>query len=83
MVISKCCKDILYKCLSDKTMFFNSCFFKWLCVFGLYHLTYERQHEISNNVVCATSKASDQPTHTHSLIRVFASCMSILCLLSY
>ena len=30
-------------------------------------------HEISNNVVCATSKASDQPAHTRSLIRVFAS----------
>ena len=24
----------------------------------------ERQHEISNNVVCATSKVSDQPAHT-------------------
>ena len=34
--------------------------------------------EISNNVVCATSKASDQPAHTHSLIRAFASCLSIL-----
>ena len=29
----------------------------------------EPRHEISNNVVCATSKASDQPVHTHSLIR--------------
>ena len=29
----------------------------------------EPGHEISNNVVCATSKASDQPAHTHSLIR--------------
>ena len=34
---------------------------------------YEPRHEISNNVVCATSKASDHPVHTHSLIRVFAS----------
>ena len=24
-------------------------------------------HEISNNVVCATSKASDRPAHTRSL----------------
>ena len=24
---------------------------------------YEPQHEISNNVVCATSKVSDQPAH--------------------
>ena len=28
---------------------------------------------ISKNVVCATSKASDQPAHTRSLIRTFAS----------
>ena len=38
----------------------------------------ELLHEISNNVVCATSKASDQPAHTHSLIRAFASRLSIL-----
>ena len=35
-------------------------------------------HEISNNVVCATSKASDQPEHTRSLIRAFAGRLSIL-----
>ena len=40
--------------------------------------TYEPRHEISNNVVCATSKGSDQPAHTRSLIRVFASRLSIL-----
>ena len=34
--------------------------------------------EISNNEVCATSKASDQPAHTRSLIRTFASRLSIL-----
>ena len=38
----------------------------------------EPVHEISNNVVCATSKASEQPAHTHSLIRAFASHLSIL-----
>ena len=27
MVVSKCCKVILYKCLGGKTMFFNSCYF--------------------------------------------------------
>ena len=43
----------------------------------------EPVHEISNNVVCATSKASDQPAHTRSLIRAFASRLSILRLLSY
>ena len=33
----------------------------------------EPVHEIANKVVCATSKASDQPAHTRSLIRAFAS----------
>ena len=41
-------------------------------------LSFEPQHEISNNVVCATSKALDQPAHMHSLIRAFASCLNIL-----
>ena len=41
----------------------------------------EPVHEISNNVVCATSKASDQPAQTRSLIRAFASRLSILWLL--
>ena len=36
------------------------------------------RQEISNNVVCATSKASDQPAHKCSLIRAFASCLNIL-----
>ena len=31
----------------------------------------EPRHEISNNVVCATSKCSDQPAHTRRLIRGF------------
>ena len=38
----------------------------------------EPRHEISNNVVCATSKASDQPAHTRSLIRAFANRLNIL-----
>ena len=42
----------------------------------------EPVHEISNNVVYATSKASDQPAHTRSLIRAFVSRLSILWLLS-
>ena len=33
----------------------------------------EPRHEISNNVVCVTCKGSDQPAHTCSLIKVFAS----------
>ena len=39
---------------------------------------YEPQHEISYNVVCATSKGSDQPAHRCSLIRAFASRLIIL-----
>ena len=35
-------------------------------------ITNEPWHEISNNVVCAISKASDQPAHTRSLVRAFA-----------
>ena len=45
----------------------------------------EPRHEISKNAVCVTSKASDQPAHTRSLIahtrsliRAFASGLSIL-----
>ena len=44
---------------------------------------YEPQHEISNNVVFATNKASDQPAHMRSLIRAFASRTNILWMLSY
>ena len=50
---------------------------EWTRVGQIYQLSvirklsniYEPVHEISNNVVCATSKASDQPVHTRSLIR--------------
>ena len=43
----------------------------------------EPTHDNSNNVVCATSKASDQPVHTRSLIRAIASRLNILRVLSY
>ena len=43
----------------------------------------EPVHEISNNVLCATIKASDQPAHTRSPIRAFAGHLSILWMLSY
>ena len=39
---------------------------------------YEPRHEISNNVVCAISKTSDQPAHMRSLIRAFAGRLNIL-----
>ena len=38
----------------------------------------EPRHETSNNLVCAISKASDQPAHMRSLIRVFANRLNIL-----
>ena len=39
---------------------------------------FEPQYDISNNVVCATSKATDQSAHKRSLIRAFASRLNIL-----
>ena len=39
---------------------------------------YEPWHGISNNVVCATRKASDQPVHTRSLVRAFGCGLNIL-----
>ena len=44
----------------------------------MFEMPYEPVHEISNNVVCATSKALDQPAHMRSLIRTFAGRLSIL-----
>ena len=39
---------------------------------------YDPRQEISNNVVKATSKDSDQPAHTRSLVRAFASRLNIV-----
>ena len=44
---------------------------------------FEPRIETSKNVVCAISKGSDQPSHTHSLIRVFASRLDIISLLIF
>ena len=46
-------------------------------------MTVEPVYEISNNVVCVTSKASDLPVHMHSLIRAFASRLNTIGVLSY
>ena len=48
----------------------------WLEDYASRSTSNESVHEISNNVVCATSKASDQPAHMRSLIRAFASRLS-------
>ena len=47
------------------------------------HLPYELRCEISINVVCVTSKGSDQPVHMHRLIGAFASGFNFLLLLDY
>ena len=69
-----------------RSMWSHSVYWKCHCVAAemlaiLLHLpqnsTFEPHHEISNNVVCATSKASDQPAHTRSLFRAFASRLNI------
>ena len=41
-------------------------------------IVYEPRHEIPNNMVCATSKGSNQPVHMHSQIRAFASRLNII-----
>ena len=38
----------------------------------------EPPQEISNNVVCASSKAPDKPAHTRSLIRAFDNRLNFL-----
>ena len=54
---------------------------------GLRHLLtqnkFEPSHEISTNVVCATSQVSDKPVQTRRRIRAFASRLNIICVLSY
>ena len=47
-------------------------------VFQRYETSHEPQHEISNNLICAISKVSDQPEHSLSLIRAFACRLNIL-----
>ena len=63
----------------DITKYLNSSYM----IIWLLMLTFEPRHEISNNVVCATSKGSDQPAHPRRLIRAFASRLNILGVFSY
>ena len=62
--------------LSAKRQIFKRLYITVNFLFGLF--INEPVHECSNNVVCATSKISDQLAHTRSLIRAFASRLSIL-----
>ena len=48
-----------------------------------WYIMTEPLREISNNVVCATSKGSDQSATTRSLIRALASRLNILWVLIY
>ena len=66
-------QDYPYQELGFRTNVFSMC----LCDSDIDCLS-EPPHEISNNVVCATSKGSDQPAHMCSLIRSFAGCLIIL-----
>ena len=66
--------SIVYvQCIEAKTM----------CFYPVNALIYEPRLEISNNVVCATNKASDHPTHTRSLIGAFTSRLNFKGVLSY
>ena len=66
----------IFTILRSKTLFYLTC--DVIINQPDKHTIIEPVHEISNNVVCATSKASDQPAHTPSLIRAFASPLSII-----
>ena len=44
----------------------------------IYTLKFEPRLEIFNTVICATSKASDQPAHMRSLIEALAGRLNIL-----
>ena len=57
--------------------------FSVIWIFWAYPYENVQRHEISNNVVCATSKGSDQPAHTRSLIRAFADPWNILWISRY
>ena len=64
----------------------NESLFKWFWSHyqaGHHVDIYEPRHEYSNYVACPTSKASDQPAHTRSLIRAFTSRLNILWVVSY
>ena len=44
----------------------------------IFNTKIEPQHEIANNVLCATSKGSDQSVHMRNLIKAFAGPLNIL-----
>ena len=82
--ISKISQHSLFKHFYNiiKTMFSLKSFpFRIWPIYSFIHIllkTIKPVHEISNNVVCATSKVADQPAHTRSLIRAFTSRFRII-----
>ena len=73
---------VINRFMHDAHMYFSV---SWIQIMHVHVLTpgrlctrYEPQHDISNNVVCATSKCSDQPVHTRRLIRAFSSRLNII-----
>ena len=74
-----CVRALVYILLNDVSVLK---FISMLKV-GNFDYIYEPRHEISDNVVCATSKGSDQPAHTRSLIRAFDSRLKIIGGISY
>ena len=66
---------MLHKVLDGQSdfLFFYKLFKPAYAILLLLANAQEPRHEISKNVICATSKASDEPAHKLSLIRTFAS----------
>ena len=73
-ISDRLCIFYLYFC-RVQGVYFRSCNLFLSTSISCYN---EPVHEISNNVVCVTNKASDQPAHTRSLIRAFASRLIIV-----
>ena len=59
-----------------RSLHFIILFYFYAC--NKFQNTFETRHEISNNVVCATSKATNKPAHMRSLISAFAHRLNIL-----
>ena len=69
--------------VSSKQLFLENVFWLAESIASLSVIAEEDCTTYIYNVVYVTSKGSDQPAHTGRLIRVFASCLNILWLLSY
>ena len=72
IIVSQMCIKLclLFKLPSITDKYYGLC---WLM-----NVPNEPRHEIANNIVCATSKASDQSAHMLSLIRAFANHLNSL-----